>query len=213
MSSVCETRVQSKISYFSESCRSSSPSIVRKRQRDRIQHSKSLDKYEAGKRDDHDFDGLALEKQVCRILRRNHSLPNISTICEHESHLSLWRKSWCKRYSLKRSQSEEWDPISALFTAASEDDMEELERILLEFQIDVNFLGSTGVSLLHTAALVGNTRALQILLNSGAEIEFRDANNRTSLEIALLAGHFDCAALLIENGACMCNIIDGIKVY
>ncbi len=218
MSSKCGTRVEEKRSLFSKSRRKTSPTL--QRQHKNIERSKSLQHNEEVREVKRDYesdgyDDLALEKQVCRILRRNNSLPNISTICEAEkNHLNPWsRKSWCKRYSLKRSQSMEWDPISALFTAATEDDLVELERILLEFEIELNFLGPAGISLLHTAALVGSTRALQLLLNSGAEVDFQDANNRTSLEIALLAGNFDCAASLIENGACMRNIVDGIKVY
>lgn len=213
MSSKCGTRVEEKFSFFSKSRRKTSPTHTGKRQHKKIERSKTLQSYEEVREveRDYEFDDLAL----CRILHRNNSLPNIPSICEAETnHPNPWsRKSWCKRYSLKRSQSMEWDPISALFTAVTEDDLVELERILLEFEIKLNFLGPAGISLLHTAALVGSTRALQLLLNSGAEIDFQDANNRTSLEIALLAGNFDCASLLIENGACMSNIVDGIKIY
>lgn len=200
-------------SFFRKSRRKTSPSLASKRQHKKIGRAKSLQHYEDVPENQGINDELALEKQICHILRRNNSLPNIPTICEAEAnHSNPWsRKSWCKRYSLKRSQSMEWDPISALFTAATEDDLPELERILLEFEIELNFLGPAGISLLHTAALVGSTRALQLLLNSGAEIDFQDSNNQTSLEIALLAGNFDCAALLIQNGACMCKIVDGIK--
>ena len=211
-----ETDVEVKRSFFSKSRRKTSPTIASKRQHKKIGRPKSLQRYEDVP-ELKDFNNeLALEKQICRILRRNNSLPSIPTICEAESnHSNPWsRKSWCKRYSLKRSQSMEWDPISALFTATTEDDLEELDRILLEFEIELNFLGPAGISPLHTAALVGSTRALQLLLNSGAEIDFQDSNNQTSLEIALLAGNFDCAALLIQNGACMCKIVDGInRVY
>ena len=216
MSSKSGTRVQEKCSFFNKSRRKTSPTLAMKRQRKNMERPKSLQRYEEireVKRNYNAFDPI--EKQGFGVLRRNNSLPNISTICEAERDYSKsWsRKSWCKRYSLKRSQSMEWEPISALFTAATEGDLEELERILLEFEIELNFLGPAGISLLHTAALVGCTKSLQLLLNSGAKVDFQDTNNRTSLEIALLAGNFDCAALLIENGASMRNIVDGIKAY
>lgn len=149
---------------------------------------------------------------IYRIHRRNNSLPDITTIMETEPNF-WYRKLSCKRYSLQRSQSVEWDPISALFTATTEDDTKELERILTEFELNVNFLSPAGVSLLHTAAAVGSAGALKLLLDFGAEVEFQDDNGRTTLEIALLAGNFDCASLLINSGACMCNVVDGIKIF
>ena len=215
MSSKCGTRVEGKCSFFNKSSRKTSPTLAMKRQRKNIERPKSLRQYEEIREVERDNEFDVFEKRACGILRRNNSLPNISTICEAErNHSKCWsRKSWCKRYSLKRSQSMEWEPISALFTAATEGDLVELERILLEFEIELNFLGPAGISILHTAALVGSTRCLQLLLNSGAKVDFQDINNRTSLEIALLAGNFDCAALLIEKGASMSNIVDGIKAY
>ena len=207
MSSCSGICVEEKRSFFSKSRRKTSPTLASKRRHKKIERCKSEVKESENRDKKHD--------DLCCILRRNNSLPNISTICDgKENHSGPWsRKSWCKRYSLKRSQSMEWDPISALFTAATEDDLQELERILVEFEIELNFLGPAGISVLHTAALVGSTSVLRLLLKSGAEIDFQDANNRTSLEIALLAGNFDCASLLIEYGACMSNIVDGIKVY
>lgn len=204
---------EEKQSIFSKSHRKTSPTVRSKRQHKKIERSKSSGHYNEERVHDK-FGDFPLE--VCRILPRNNSLPNIPTACDHETLIDSnpWsRKSWCKRYSLKRSQSMEWEPISALFTAATEDDLVELERILQEFEIELNFLGPSGISLLHTAALIGSTRALQLLINSGAKVDFLDVNKRTSLEISLLAGNFDCAVLLIENGACMQNIIHGIQVH
>ncbi|XP_028407031.1 uncharacterized protein LOC114529421 [Dendronephthya gigantea] len=206
---------EEKHSIFSNSHRKTSPTVRSKRRHKKIERCKSSEHYNE-ERGSEKFGDFPLEKQVCRIIPRINSLPNIQAVYEHETLIDAnpWsRKSWCKRYSLKRSQSMEWEPISALFTAATEDDLVELERILQEFEIELNFLGPSGISPLHTAALTGSTRAVQLLINSGAKVDFLDDNKRTSLEIALLAGNFDCAAMLIENGACMRKIIDGIQVH
>lgn len=221
MCSNCGNAVDGNYSFFGKSRRKAASKLTSKRHK-KIERCTSLPRNEEVKdlkasSSDYGLEELVLEKQVFRIYRRNNSLPNISALCEAERNYLTSpssRKSWYKRSSgLKRSQSMEWEPISALFTAATENDLTELERILTEFKIEINFLGPTGISLLHTAALVGSVKALQLLLNFGAEIDFLDANNRTGLEVALLAGNFDCAALLIENGACMHNIVDGMKVY
>lgn len=154
--------------------------------------------------------GQDMGDHCSRSLRRNYSLPDIKTVAGTDSNF-LNRKPLCKRYSLQRSQSVEWDPVNALFTATAEDDARELRRILTEFEVNVNFLSPAGVSLLHTAALVGNAEAVKVLTEFGAKVDFQDDNGRSALEIALIAGNFDCASLLINAGASMGNIVDGIK--
>lgn len=203
---------RSKCSLAGKFCQRTSPILGSKKQHKKINRSlKTFNERKTAARSYEDFDHS--EKQD-HVLKRNTSLPNIASICDME----LYSSPWCKdvghpHCSIKRSQSLEWEPVSALFTAIAEDDLDEMDKILQEYEIELNFLGTTGISFLHTAALIGSTKALQLLLNSGAQIDYEDINNRTSLEISLLAGNFDCAALLIENGACMNKIVDGIKVF
>lgn len=59
-----------------------------------------------------------------------------------------------------------------------------------------------GVPALHVAALHGNQEALRRLVDSGADVNFRDPRtSSTALHAAIDGGHSSVASFLLENGA------------
>jgi uncharacterized protein len=58
-----------------------------------------------------------------------------------------------------------------------------------------------GLAPLHFAARQGHIEAVQTLVNAGADINQRTADQTTPLLIAIVNGHFDVARLLIDRGA------------
>jgi ankyrin repeat protein len=59
---------------------------------------------------------------------------------------------------------------------------------------------STG-SALHVAAYTNNIAAIKILLDHGATLDLRDANERTALHVAAEKGNLDCVETLLGKGA------------
>ena len=53
---------------------------------------------------------------------------------------------------------------------------------------------------LHIAAKNGNTRACDILIHAGIDINIIDKYGKTALHIAAKRGHFQVCLLLLENG-------------
>ncbi len=71
-------------------------------------------------------------------------------------------------------------------------------KVILEANFPVNNpLDSTGMTALHFAAGHGNLEILQILLQEGAEINFKDINGRSPLHLAASSGNMDAINLLL----------------
>ncbi|KDR73574.1 hypothetical protein GALMADRAFT_1337020 [Galerina marginata CBS 339.88] len=101
--------------------------------------------------------------------------------------------------------------------AAAKDDIESLEFCLKPTGVEVpaemlkfgmipggivncSEAGS-GMSPLHVAALNGNTRAVELLLSSGALVHLRDTLGHTALYLAARQGHEAIVDLLVQAGA------------
>ena len=68
--------------------------------------------------------------------------------------------------------------------------------------------------LLHVAAGTGLTALLKRLISAGVNLNEKDSEGWPAIHYAILHGHFDCAVLLIENGANMnCYTDDIVKNY
>jgi len=61
-----------------------------------------------------------------------------------------------------------------------------------------NYLGETP---LHTAALLGDKEAIQVLVKAGVEINALGEDGNTALHEAALGGHEEACSLLISLGA------------
>lgn len=99
---------------------------------------------------------------------------------------------------------------SLLHSAVTEGDIELAQRLLLDDPTAVNKLGLEGTAPIHEAAANGDLNSMELLIKYGASLEIKDKHSRTPLEYAVLAGHFDCASLLLSFGANDESIRDGV---
>ena len=92
--------------------------------------------------------------------------------------------------------------VQKLLLAAEHGADEDL-KLLLSYPYDMSpdDCTSTGRTPLHTAALHNHTNCAEVLLNSGASIDFADQNCTTALHIASLNGNCGMISLLIRRGA------------
>ena len=99
--------------------------------------------------------------------------------------------------------------IAALMTArdtpgaTTRTDADEIVRLLLAFGADPNQRGINDYTALHTAAAERNVRAVQMLLDAGADPDLRTRIDHceTPLELARAAGMTEVADLLARRGA------------
>ena len=75
---------------------------------------------------------------------------------------------------------------------------QEVVENLLRSRTDVNALDSSGRTLLHDAALTGNTSAMQLLLSRGAHVQTTDRSGQTALNMAARNGHTEAVAMLLQ---------------
>ena len=103
--------------------------------------------------------------------------------------------------SFSRAKSVTFQPEILLITAVSEDDIEEVSRILKRNNVDINYKTASGQSVIYYAALTGSYDCLKLLIKHGADVNSMDSSGRSVLDVAVRNGFFDCAAELIQNGA------------
>ena len=76
----------------------------------------------------------------------------------------------------------------------------DLVQLLLQRGANVNARQEGGWTALHGAAQAGNRPMVELLIAHGADIQARAANNQSPLDLALLKGHGEIAALLEQLG-------------
>jgi uncharacterized protein len=77
----------------------------------------------------------------------------------------------------------------------------ELMKLLLEHEANPDATQEGGWTALHAAAQTGDRSMIEVLLANSASINVRAANNQAPLDLALLKGHHEVAALLEQLGA------------
>ena len=88
-----------------------------------------------------------------------------------------------------------------IWSAAFTGNTEALKQALTD-GADVNVINSaSGATLLSTAAVMGHTKAVAILLEHGADINAKSRDGGTALHTAAFFGRIETAKLLLEKGA------------
>ena len=116
------------------------------------------------------------------------------------------------RMSLKRQTYQPNDPRQLIFAIRNQD-INRVQYILDTCPVDVNGNDSKGVTAVHEAALDGQWDIITLLLRYNAEINKKDNQGLTCLDYAVFGGHFECAQYLINNGAFVESVTDGMPTY
>jgi len=97
-----------------------------------------------------------------------------------------------------------------LVDAILDNDLILLRKLIIIDEYQVNEILHEGTTALHIASATGYLDCVLLLLECGANVNYKDDNSRTPLEYAVLYGNFDCASELIKYGANTNVIKDGI---
>ncbi len=91
--------------------------------------------------------------------------------------------------------------LAPIIKAARDGNIDELQAILEQAEVSIEYRGAFSATPLVWAAFHGETEAVDFLLNRGADINSGDMNNRTALDWAILNNHEDTAQLLRNHMA------------
>lgn len=97
-----------------------------------------------------------------------------------------------------------------------EDNYIEMDDIICDIQngkISLDALPKLGLFPLHEAVARGLTKYAESLIGLGLQLTSETPDGFTPLEIAVMAGNFEAAALLIQHGAPVDRIRDGIPQF
>lgn len=92
-------------------------------------------------------------------------------------------------------------------------DMEDIIFDIQNGKLSLDALPKLGLFPLHEAVARGLTKCAESLIGLGLQLTSETPDGLTPLEIAVMAGNFDAAALLIQYGAPIDRIRDGIPQF
>lgn len=88
-----------------------------------------------------------------------------------------------------------------LHKAVQRGDMETTRSVLTENALYVDVPDIYGSSVLMTASKLNKLDLVELLLDLGADVEFKNGSGKTSLMVACYHGNLECARALINRGA------------
>ena len=94
-------------------------------------------------------------------------------------------------------------PHTLAISALTESSVSELEKLLDEQSIDVNFSDEHGDTLLHKAAFEGDVDCIRVLVNHGANVNVKNKDGWPPVHCALRQGNLSAMVYLIECGTDM----------
>ncbi|MCD4782298.1 MAG: ankyrin repeat domain-containing protein [Candidatus Eremiobacteraeota bacterium] len=89
----------------------------------------------------------------------------------------------------------------SIFNAINDGNIEEV-RNFINNGADINERNTMGITPLHKGVIVGNKKAVELVLSAGADIEAKNTReNATALHIAASRGELEIAEMLVRSGA------------
>src|SRR5690625_2675294 len=88
-----------------------------------------------------------------------------------------------------------------LLESARYGDLEDVQQLLNDQDVCVNFKDQNGMSPLLAAAGNGHCQIIRILLEKGADVNISNNSQNTPLHWAALNGHLEAVKILVEAGA------------
>lgn len=101
----------------------------------------------------------------------------------------------------ERPRTIKFDDTAVLLDAASEGDVEEVNRMLTQLRVDVNICNEKGITALHRAAGFGQADMIQLLLSKNANVNVVDIDQWTPLHNAASAGALESVQRLLLSDA------------
>uniref|UniRef100_A0A8C5M6Z3 Ankyrin repeat domain 24 n=1 Tax=Leptobrachium leishanense TaxID=445787 RepID=A0A8C5M6Z3_9ANUR len=95
-----------------------------------------------------------------------------------------------------------------LMAAVTCNEPDKVEALLSKKKLQSHKLDSTGRSALHTAASLGHTDCLHVILSHQAQILAPDSTGLLALHLAAQNGNADCVVLILQEG-CPVDVCDG----
>jgi len=87
----------------------------------------------------------------------------------------------------------------------SDNNINLLNKYIQQKHIDINKQNQQGETALHLATKMNMINSIKYLVESGANTNIRDSNNKTPLVYAVSAGHKESVTILISNSDCDVN--------
>ncbi len=101
----------------------------------------------------------------------------------------------------ERKRAIKFDTVALFLDAASEGDLEEVKRLIVEEHVDMGICNEKGVTALHRAAAYGQVEVIDFLIANKAKVNVCDASNWTPLHHAVSSGSLDAVKMLLMHGA------------
>lgn len=117
-----------------------------------------------------------------------------------------WYNLWSSR-KFEKSEPNDWN--APLHLAAKLGSLDAMRLLLQDAKADPNVMDSKGRTPLFHAVTSGSPKALEVLLDHGAQIEWTNQMNVTPLHASVIRGDLDVLKALVKHGA----LLDKFDTY
>ena len=138
------------------------------------------------------------------------STPNTERVKQGEDLKDCSPRTLTRRMRFTQRQGSSVTEEDILHFAVSREDLKGVKKVLEHGRVDINFMRPPGVSVLHQACALGNLQIIEALLKYEADPNQRTWKGQSPLQIAARYGCFEAAELLVQAGADMNDIKDGL---
>lgn len=128
-------------------------------------------------------------------------LPSTRNNCDTAIDYPPTRKRSNRREKSNSDLQVKFSDETLFLTACANGDICECERLLSDNSVDINVTTTDGLTGLHEAAICGNAKMVEYLIEQGADINCCDNEGWTPLHAAASLGHVKTVETLLDCGA------------